>query len=245
MARSLPALLVSLLIASSSPALALERKLLSRQLDVPNELICKTCSECYGEGYLICSYVGCYNPSEHQQCCADANLCVAKDNSCCDDFGGPGVSATTDGTPLPTSLYTPSYTPTGTPFSFDCYPEESGEECCSKSNGLIYCPASGGYPNIACYHPTDQTCCSDGTICYGKDCCDLVSASQITPTYTIPGTGGPPTSTTAGSIASGGTEPTGTTTTTTSSSTGIAAVRNVLGDAAPVALGILGVAAML
>ncbi|KAK2799866.1 hypothetical protein FQN51_006467 [Onygenales sp. PD_10] len=214
MAHSLPALLVSLLIASSSPVLALERKLLGRQLDVPNELICKTCSECYGEGAV---------PTQ----------------------GGPGVSATTDGTPLPTSLYTPSYTPTGTPFSFDCYPEESGEECCSKSNGLIYCPASGGYPNIACYHPTDQTCCSDGTICYGKDCCDLVSASQITPTYTIPGTGGPPTSTTAGSIASGGTEPTGTTTTTTSSSTGIAAVRNVLGDAAPVALGILGVAAML
>ena len=32
----------------------------------------QTCSECYGQGYVLCSYVGCYNPDIHQQCCGDA-----------------------------------------------------------------------------------------------------------------------------------------------------------------------------
>ncbi|OJD17313.1 hypothetical protein AJ78_02601 [Emergomyces pasteurianus Ep9510] len=164
-------------------------------------------------------------------------ICVAKDNSCCDDFGGPGVTATTDGTPLPTSLYTPSYTPTGTPHSYDCYRHESGEQCCAKSDGLIYCPASGDFPNIKCYHPTEQICCSDGTVCSGDGCCDLVNASQITPTATMPGTGRASATETKGTSARNpASEPT---------TSNVAATKNVVGGMAPVAMGILGLAAWL
>ncbi|OAX82650.1 hypothetical protein ACJ72_02996 [Emergomyces africanus] len=228
MAWSLP-LLLSFLIASSSGVLAVEKKLLPRQLDVDPRLTCKTCTECFGPGYVICSKIGCFNPDMGQQCCADAAICVAKDNSCCDDFGGPGVTATTDGTPLPTSLYTPSHTPTGTPFSFECYRHESGEQCCSKSDGLIYCPASGDFPNIKCYHPTEQICCSEGTVCSGDGCCDLVNASQITPTATIPGTGRASATETKATSAS---NPASTPTTSN-----VAAMKNVVGGMAPAAWG--------
>ncbi|PGH06743.1 hypothetical protein GX51_02184 [Blastomyces parvus] len=235
-------LLLAFFIASSG-ALAQERMLLPRQIDVDPRLTCKTCTECFGQGYVICSSIGCFNPDKGQQCCADALLCVAKDNSCCDDFGGPGVTGTADGTPLPTSLYTPSHTPTGTPFSFECRRGESGEQCCSKSRGLIYCPSSGEFPNIKCYHPTAEICCSDGTVCVGEGCCDLVNATPITPTATIPGTGGPPV-----------TKPkeTGATTVTSESNpasspttSNVAAMKNVVGGMAPAAIGILGLAAWL
>ncbi|PGH10947.1 hypothetical protein AJ79_05193 [Helicocarpus griseus UAMH5409] len=174
-------------------------------------------------------------------------ICVAKDNSCCDDFGGPGVTATTDGTPLPTSLYTPSHTPTGTPFTFSCYREESGEECCAKSDGLIYCPASGSFPNIRCYHPTKEICCSDGTVCVGEDCCDLVNASQITPTATMPGTGRGSAPKTTGTTGTTGTTATtsGSSAATKPTTSNVAAIRNAVGGMAPAALGLLGVAAWL
>ncbi|KLJ13023.1 hypothetical protein EMPG_12008 [Blastomyces silverae] len=170
-------------------------------------------------------------------------LCVAKDNSCCDDFGGPGVTGTADGTPLPTSLYTPSHTPTGTPFSFDCYRGESGEKCCSKSQGLIYCPSSGEFPNIKCYHPTEQICCSDGTVCSGEGCCDLVNASPITPTATIPGTGGVPMTEPRETSATTVTSESNPASTPTTSN--VAAMKNVVGGMAPAAVGILGLAAWL
>ncbi len=31
-----------------------------------------TCAECFGDGYVICDTIGCFNPSKFQQCCKDA-----------------------------------------------------------------------------------------------------------------------------------------------------------------------------
>lgn len=31
--------------------------------------ILQSCSECYGEGNVLCDDVGCFNPSEGEQCC--------------------------------------------------------------------------------------------------------------------------------------------------------------------------------
>jgi hypothetical protein len=32
-----------------------------------------TCSQCYGPGNVICSYISCFNPSQHEQCCGDGS----------------------------------------------------------------------------------------------------------------------------------------------------------------------------
>lgn len=32
-----------------------------------------TCSQCYGPGNVICSYIACFNPSQHEQCCGDGS----------------------------------------------------------------------------------------------------------------------------------------------------------------------------
>jgi hypothetical protein len=79
----------------------------SRQYIGGNCSSTETCSECYGPGNVICSYIACFNPGAHEQCCADASefslikqrpqhaklslgYCVAANNSCC----GSVVSAT-------------------------------------------------------------------------------------------------------------------------------------------------------
>lgn len=33
-----------------------------------------TCEECFGEGYIICARIGCFNPDKHQQCCNAASM---------------------------------------------------------------------------------------------------------------------------------------------------------------------------
>jgi hypothetical protein len=66
-----------------------------------------TCSECYGPGNVICSYIACFDPSTYEQCCADASgfspmqekpsrmltffggFCVAANNSCCGSIVRP------------------------------------------------------------------------------------------------------------------------------------------------------------
>lgn len=35
------------------------------------DIFCTTCSDCFGEGYILCSYAWCFNPEKHEQCCAD------------------------------------------------------------------------------------------------------------------------------------------------------------------------------
>lgn len=31
-----------------------------------------TCEECFGEGWITCDRIGCFNPGKFQQCCKDA-----------------------------------------------------------------------------------------------------------------------------------------------------------------------------
>jgi hypothetical protein len=50
-----------------------DRVLLTRQDDGSNCSTLDTCSQCFGPGYVICSYIACFNPSLHQQCCGDAS----------------------------------------------------------------------------------------------------------------------------------------------------------------------------
>ena len=66
-----------------------------------------TCAECYGEGYVVCDTIGCFNPDKFQQCCKNAcesalsssslfagdadkpvptALCLGKTNKCCSDW---------------------------------------------------------------------------------------------------------------------------------------------------------------
>ncbi|KAL2177811.1 uncharacterized protein P884DRAFT_243152 [Thermothelomyces heterothallicus CBS 202.75] len=47
-----------------------------------------TCAECFGEGYVVCDDIGCFNPDEDDQCCAGAVICVGRDNSCYRDDTG-------------------------------------------------------------------------------------------------------------------------------------------------------------
>lgn len=35
-----------------------------------------TCHDCFGDGYVICDTIGCFNPEIHQQCCKDACKCL-------------------------------------------------------------------------------------------------------------------------------------------------------------------------
>ncbi|PGH20725.1 hypothetical protein AJ80_03485 [Polytolypa hystricis UAMH7299] len=142
-----------------------------------------TCSECFGKGYVVCDKVGCVNPSRHQHCCANGSICVAKDNSCCDNWGGPGEVGK-DGTVQPRP---PLDLPTGTqsgassqPTSYTCTRKDSGEECCQRG-GKDNHWCTGEFPRYQCYNIKLQICCDDGTVCEGKDCCDLVSAKEITP----------------------------------------------------------------
>lgn len=31
-----------------------------------------TCAQCFGEGYVVCDTIGCFNPDKFQQCCSGA-----------------------------------------------------------------------------------------------------------------------------------------------------------------------------
>ncbi|KAJ6442667.1 hypothetical protein O9K51_03842 [Purpureocillium lavendulum] len=136
-----------------------------------------TCEECYGEGYIICDKIGCFNPDKHQQCCKDASLCVAGSNSCCKDWGGPGVTGKA-GAPASPTLSTASPTASG---SFSCTKADSGEGCCQKGHkDLHWC--SGAFPQYMCYNSRNQWCCTDGSVCDEKDCCQkLFSLSATQP----------------------------------------------------------------
>ena len=82
--------------------------------------------------------------------------------------GGPGKPGT-DGIPSPTISYVPSFTPTGTPTSFECYRDDTGEDCCARGVNLKYC--SGEFPYFGCYLADLESCCDNGEICYGEECC--------------------------------------------------------------------------
>ncbi|GIJ92597.1 hypothetical protein Asppvi_001875 [Aspergillus pseudoviridinutans] len=135
-----------------------------------------TCSDCYGPGNIICDNAGCFNPKKWEQCCKNGFTCVAKDNSCCGDMG-TGTPGTDGLIPFPTASSTAS-----TDDTITCTRHQTNEECCTQNGrypSLKWC--SGSYPNQFCYNPKEQTCCSEGTVCFGEGCCGLVSASAITP----------------------------------------------------------------
>ncbi|KAK2744938.1 hypothetical protein FQN57_004067 [Myotisia sp. PD_48] len=138
-----------------------------------------TCGECFGEDWVMCSGQGCFNPKKKQHCCANGSFCVAKDNSCCDPYG-PGETGK-DGTPTKASTTPSAESPSGT--SWTCTRKDSGEDCCQRGGKDIhYC--SGEFPYQLCYNHTLQTCCDEGTICEGDDCCDIVGAKPVS---TFPG----------------------------------------------------------
>lgn len=193
---------------------------------------------------MLCGDIGCYNPDEHHQCCLDGAVCVAEDDSCCEalGFGGPGKPGT-DGVPSPTISYVPSFTPTGTPTSFECYRDDKGEDCCARGINLKYC--SGEFPLFGCYLVGLENCCDNGEICYGEECCQALwsaapvedNSASVTEAPTRSGTQ------TTTEHPTTGTEDASTATTATMSTGG--AAEAVLAGMAPLAAGVLGLAAWL
>ncbi|KAH8689352.1 hypothetical protein BGW36DRAFT_466256 [Talaromyces proteolyticus] len=167
--------------------MVIERRHLAigRTLEARQDFNCtmeSTCSECYGPGNVLCSDAGCFDPSQSQQCCADGSYCVAANNSCCGSVGG-GVTGT-DGAVATTAYnaYFSSLT-ASTNTAVPCLPTDTNEECCQKVGTYIkWC--AGDWPNQSCYNPNSQTCCSDGVVCSGQNCCSLVSAVATTPNPT-------------------------------------------------------------
>lgn len=54
-----------------NPHLGVIGDLIGRQ-DIGSCTTRSTCSECFGEGNIICDSVGCFNPADYEQCCAGA-----------------------------------------------------------------------------------------------------------------------------------------------------------------------------
>ncbi|UNI23167.1 hypothetical protein JDV02_009002 [Purpureocillium takamizusanense] len=136
-----------------------------------------TCEQCFGEGYIICARIGCFNPDKGQQCCNAASLCVGKTNACCKDWGGPGETGKAGAPASPTRS---TISPTGSGV-FQCTKADSGEGCCQKAHkDMHWC--SGAFPYYRCYNAKNQWCCTDGTVCDEENCCkDLFSLSTTQP----------------------------------------------------------------
>ncbi|KAK3294113.1 uncharacterized protein B0H64DRAFT_443202 [Chaetomium fimeti] len=83
-----------------------------------------TCSDCFGDGYVVCDKIGCFNPEIHQQCCSIARICVAKDNSCCEDWGGPGETGTSGVPNIPMHWCSGDFP------NFFCY-NDKNQFCCT------------------------------------------------------------------------------------------------------------------
>ncbi|KAH6632557.1 hypothetical protein F5144DRAFT_255120 [Chaetomium tenue] len=148
--------------------------LLARQFD--DCTIRSTCHGCFGDGYVVCDKIGCFNPEIYQQCCHNARLCVAKDNSCCSDWGGPGETGTS-GVPNVTAAPTPMETDVS---YYSCTRGEPGEDCCQRAQPRLHW-CSGEFPSFGCYNNKNQFCCTDGTICDQEGCCELFDASTTHP----------------------------------------------------------------
>jgi len=147
-----------------------------------------SCSECFGQGYVLCNNAGCFDPSQGQQCCKDGSYCVGPNNSCCGDTG-PG-STGTDGV-IPQSAYSAFYSATT---QWQCFPTDTNKECCTRGgNNIQWC--SGDYPDQICYNASVAQCCSNGEPCTGQGCCKSMSAVAITPNPTQATETGTPTPT--------------------------------------------------
>ncbi|KFY41273.1 hypothetical protein V494_03094 [Pseudogymnoascus sp. VKM F-4513 (FW-928)] len=185
-------------------------------------------------GGLLAARDGCTRHSTCAECYGDGYV------------GGPGKTGHAGvPDPLPTDFEFPTQTGYGPGAVVTCSASNElhndGFDCCKRYNATwSFCPKSAG-----CYLPSQQTCCTDGSVCEGEECCGLVDAKATTPfpsgaQQTSPagdaGTSGA--MTTAGTSGDGGA--TGTDV-STSTPTG-AAVMNAIGGAMVVAMGVLGVA---
>jgi hypothetical protein len=196
-----------------------------------------TCSDCFGDGYVVCDKIGCFNPEIHQQCCSIARICVAKDNSCCEDWGGPGETGTSG---VPNVRARP--TPTETSY-YTCSRWDSGEDCCQRAQiPMHWC--SGDFPNFFCYNDKNQFCCTDGTVCDQEGCCDLFDASTTHPwasgATSTPTPNAAQTTAATGSITEAPTSAATSSTDAPESSTATSGASRLLGPGLAMGLAVLG-----
>ncbi|KAK4140254.1 uncharacterized protein C8A04DRAFT_32212 [Dichotomopilus funicola] len=204
------------------PGLAVE-ELFARQWDDAGCSSSSTCAQCFGQGNIICDKIGCFNPDQHEQCCAGAAICVGKTNTCCSALGGPGVTGTAGRPSAAPDTALPAPTSTSTQdSSWTCTRQDSGEACCQRAPVVPLHWCSGDFPAQKCYNAKNQFCCTDGTVCDEEGCCTLFNASTTNPwvkgSSTI--THAPTASTVGGGISTTGV----TETTTTATKTGAAVV---------------------
>lgn len=85
--------------------------------------------------------------------------------------GGPGVTGKA-GVPTGTTPATPTPTGDTDTGSYNCYRDDTGEECCQRAPNppLHWC--SGDFPQFVCYNPKNQFCCANGKVCSDEDCCE-------------------------------------------------------------------------
>ncbi|OJJ58577.1 hypothetical protein ASPSYDRAFT_44950 [Aspergillus sydowii CBS 593.65] len=212
-----------------------------------------TCGECFGLGYVLCDDAGCFNPDDGEQCCKGGAMCVGRDDSCCEDgpgkAGKDGVVSSSTSSSSDEDDEDEDDDDSGAVF---CDATMTGEECCSQGGKDIHW-CSGEFPANQCYDATEMTCCEDGHVCAGDDCCDIVDSKPTTPwaSGTAKTTDSSPTSTPtgtsegtdeSGSESENETETTGSSTVPTPSPTDAAeklAVRGTVALIGAVAVGML------
>ncbi|OJJ01181.1 hypothetical protein ASPVEDRAFT_52188 [Aspergillus versicolor CBS 583.65] len=136
-----------------------------------------TCGECFGLGYVLCDDAGCFNPDDGEQCCKGGGMCVGRDDSCCED--GPGKEGK-DGVVSQTTSDEDDDEDEDNSDAVFCDATMTGEECCSQGGKDIHW-CSGEFPANQCYDASEMTCCEDGHVCAGDDCCDIVDSKPTTP----------------------------------------------------------------
>ncbi|KAL4871878.1 hypothetical protein BDV12DRAFT_194023 [Aspergillus spectabilis] len=141
--------------------------------------ISDTCGECFGLGYVLCDNGGCFNPDDGQQCCKGGSMCIGLNSSCCNN--GPGKPGK-DGV-VPYSSDAPvedDDEDEDSGSSIFCDTSMTGEECCSQGGDDIHW-CSGEFPANTCFNSTELTCCVDGHVCAGEECCDIADSTPTAP----------------------------------------------------------------
>lgn len=86
--------------------------------------------------------------------------------------GGKGVAGSS-GAPIAPTTTTSANAP-----SWTCTKADSGEDCCRRGGSdLHYC--GGEFPSQRCFNSKLQWCCTDGTVCDEKNCCQDLFVSII------------------------------------------------------------------
>ena len=88
--------------------------------------------------------------------------------------GGPGVTGTSGVPDVTASATAPPPTVSG----WTCTKDDSGEDCCQRGGSAVHW-CSGEFPAQKCYNPSKESCCTDGSVCFGEDCCELFVSLPI------------------------------------------------------------------